>query len=326
MKSLKKFFCLLLMIVLIVPIVACSKNKSNGDDKNKTDIEQKDDGKKDDNKEEEYVPLKAGDIVFLGAKLSEKFFNDFSVNLTDDDKFDDNIEQNKEMFLNASQMLKNIKEFKDIPYDRSVKGEVLSQENLEKPNMVDKFYIVFTPEDESGNSSVEIKIILSYKDSDVDYKYDYYYFLIETNNKQKTISFECSVENSYALGTNNSKASYSIFEFDGVIGDNEKIDNFCVSCFERNTKITNIMVNPNFIDNFEQSKFSNQTKSYSDPARSKDILGNSESEQVLYLTEKIGNLEQGHNMLNLSRTTKSITNLSESIVPYVIRKEIKENS
>ena len=318
MKTLKKLFCFLLIFAFCFSFSACTKggNTGGGGDKN---IEQNDDNKNGDNKPEEYVPLNSSDIILLGADMSQKFLTDFSSDLTDSDKFDDNIEKHKILFLNASQMLKKINDIKNLSFEVGVKGEMIEQAQENKPNMVNKFYINYIPEDANGNASVEIKIIFSFKDLSVENTYDYYYFLIETNKKQGTISFECAVENSSLSGSNDSQASYNVFKFGGAIGETNLVKDYDFSYFERITRITNYstaMINNNFIKNFEQSTFSDETKKYFDPADSEQSLRNPNSEQVQFLISEIGKIGQSLNLLQLSGAMKTVNGLSNALVVF----------
>ena len=330
MKYLKKLVCFLLMMVTI-SFCACSKSENQpstpepppsiedgnglgGDEDN----ENSDDNNENDNETQEvYVPYTSSEIMAVGANFVSDFFNEFEADLTDEDLFDDNINDAKILFLNASEMIKTLSEFDNMPYGYCVRGKAVTLDEYEgQPNKVERFYATFSPDNADGYSSVKLRIAFSYNELDVDYDYVYYDILVQTNKANNIVSCEMSVEFSVKDGDDNSKAHYYGIELTGNIGGGKDCSNY--SCYQLDrTNNEFVKIDYNNIDNLEQSECLNNEKTYLDVTNSKNLLRNSSSEQSLFVSEYVGKLNQAYNMLFRGGVMATVSNLSESLINYV---------
>ena len=174
MKNFKRIFCFLLMFVTIGFFSACSKEKSPSNIGDDSEISQGggqsggnngDSGSGDNDEggsQEVYVPYTSKEIMSVGSKFIEGFFDDFEVDLTDEDLFDDNVNEARILILNTTKMLDYVSQIEDLRYGAFLKGNELVLDDYQgKPNAVSKFYVTFSDEDTNGNSSVKMKIVFS---------------------------------------------------------------------------------------------------------------------------------------------------------------------
>ena len=344
MKKFKRILCFLLMFVTMGFFVACSKGEPktpSGDDSEmsqeqgggsgessggnegggsgESGTESGGDEDTEDEPQEVYVPYTSNEIMLIGSNFVDGYFDEFEADSTDEDLFDDNIDEMRVLFLNASKMIKKVSEIQGLVFGACMKGAELTLDSYEgKPNAVARFYVNFSQEDANGNSSVRIRILFSYKDLSVDYDYDYYEMLIQTNKAKKIVSCEISVEKSSKKeGLNDSTARYFVAELNGGI-DAERNDILAnVYQFERTEKIeTQTVINYNIIDNFVQSKFDGKTNFYVGGDDADLLLRNDSSSQSILVVQRAGNLSQGLKKIS-GGVFGTISGLSESLVVYV---------
>ena len=180
MKIFKRIICFLLLFVSIGVFSACSPKGDSGSSGGGNDLSQNDNNSGgDETQEEVYVAYTSSEILALGSEFVGEFFEEFEIDTTDEELFDDNISEMKILFLNASKMIKKISEMTNLPYGYCVNGQALNAEEYSgKPNQVARFYAIFSDEDDNGNASVRLRFGFSYDGLDVSLDYDYYDILI----------------------------------------------------------------------------------------------------------------------------------------------------
>ena len=312
------------MFVTIGFFSACSKGENLPPNNNDTDLSQggegsgEEDSGSGDAPQEVYVPYTSSEIMMAGANIVDGFFADFEINTTDEEMFDDNIGEDKILFLNASKMLKVVSQIENLTFGACLKGKTLTEPLDGKPNAVSKFYVTFAEEDSNGFSSVKLRILFAYNGLDVTYDYDYYDFLIETNKAQNIVSCEISIERSKKMaGVDDSTATYFNIELDGKISGEQDDLKYNIYNFDRNEKIeTQTDANYNHIKNFEQSYYLGNLKTYISTEDSDLLLRSSSSEQSILVAQKVGNLNQGLKKLS-GGVFGTITGLTEALVVCV---------
>lgn len=326
MKKFRRLICFLLVLVSLSFFSACSKEEKNPQNETSPEIESGGGITGGDNIEEEdedepqevYVPYSASEIMVAGSNLVSTFYNDYEVGLAENDSFDDNIESMKVVFLNASKMIKKTSGFDNLPFGYCVRGKSVVLENYEeKPNKIERFDANFITEDLNGNSSVKLKIVFSYEGQDVQYRYDYYDILIQTNKAQKKVSCEIFIERSVNNGLNDSTANYYILKLNGNIGDEYQLSSFdCYKFYRKEFIDAHTSVNYNNIDNFEHSKFE-ESFYYMGTVESKNLLRNSNSSVTQLVATSVGTMNQGYKSLFNGGVMGSVSGLSELLIDYV---------
>ena len=334
MKNFKRILCFLMVFMSIGFFMACSKSETpstsetpgtsqgggetGGGNSEPGNSEPGDSGSGDES-EEVYVPYTSSEIMMLGSNFVDAYFDEFEADLTDEDLFDDNINEMKYLFLNASKMVKYVSQMEDLTFGACMKGFELNLDDWQgKPNAVAKFYVTYTGDNSDGVSSVRIRILFSYDELNVDYNYDYYDVLIETNKAQKLISCDFSVERAtQKSGQEDSTARYYVFDIDGNIDGGNNFDEVNVYQFDRTEKIeAQTTIDFNVIDNFEQSHYVTEVESYVGGEDAELLLRNSSSAESIMLAQRIGNLGQGLKKLS-GGVFGIISGLSEALVVYV---------
>lgn len=340
MKSLKRILCFILMFVTLGFFTACSKSETPpatkgpeisqggggeetpGEDTGSGEEQEPEVGPSDepsDEPEEVYVPYTSSEIMLLGSNFINGYLDEFEADESDEELFDDNINEMRVLFLNASKMIKSVSRIENLTYGACLQGNVLTLDDYNgKPNAVAKFYITFSEEDAEGNSSVRIRLLFSYNGLDVSYDYDYYEMLIETNKAKKLVSCEISVEKSAKKdGLNDSTADYFVLELDGGIESESSEILVNVYKFKRTEMVdAQTQIDFNIIDNLAQSKFNGKTNFYVDGEDAELLLRKASSEQSLLVAQRVGGMYQG--LKRLSGTTfGTIPELSENLVVYV---------
>lgn len=335
MKNFKRILCFLLMFVTIGFFTACSKGEtppSGGDDSGFSQGggesgggssgtgPSEPGGSGDENEPEEvYVPYSSSEIMMVGSNFVDAYFDEFEADTSDENLFDDNINEMKVLFLNASKMLKYVSQMEDLTFGACMKGfDLTVDDDYEKPNAVAKFYVTYNEENSDGDASVRIRILFSYKELDVKYNYDYYDILIETNKAQKLVSCDFSVEKAIQkTGLEDSTARYYVFDINGNIDGGNNFEEFNIYQFDRTEQIeAQTSIDFNVIDDFEQSRFVSEIETYVGGENAELLLRNSSSEQSLMLSQRIGNLGQGLKKLS-GGVFGTISGLSEALVVYV---------
>lgn len=337
MKSFKRILCFILMFVTLGFFTACSKggtppptkepeisqgggasggeSESGGNEEPSEEPEQE----PEEEPEEVYVPYTSSEIMLLGSSFVDRYLDEFEVNKTDEEMFDDNIDEMRILFLNASKMIKYISGIDNLTYGACMQGNVLSLDDYNgKPNAVAKFYVNFLADDAEGNSSVRIRLLFSYNGLNVSYDYDYYEMLIETNKAKKLVSCEISVEKSAKKeGLNDSTARYFVLELDGGVESEQTEILVNVYKFERTEMIDNqTIIDFNIIDKLTQSKFDGKTNFYVTGEDAELLLRKASSEQSLLVAQRVGGLYQGLKKIS-GKTFGTIPELSEALVVYV---------
>lgn len=328
MKNLRRIICFLMMIVSLSFFTACSKDQTpppeigtgTEQDGGSGDGSEESGGEEDNGDEQEvYVPYTSNEIMNAGSVLLSEFFNEYEADLTDEDLFDDNIDNIKMLFLNTSKMITAVSQIDNLPYGYCVRGN--AEELVDytgKPNKVERFDATFKAEDSNGNSSVKLKIVFSYNELDVDYTYDYYDILIKTNKSQKKVSCEILIERSSIKDSDDSTGRYFYVNLNGKIGGG--FDDIKYNCYRFNrTQFINeyTAVNYNNIDQFEQSVFDGQTKTYVGVSESELLLRNSNSDVTKLVSSIVGAMNQGYKSIFNGGVLGTISSLSSSLIAYV---------
>lgn len=313
MKVLKKLICLLMVIVSLGTISACSKN-----DDVTNDQPEKNQGGGNNGTQEVYVSYTASEIMSVGSEFVYDFFDAVEEGGFDESVEDLNLLKMKVLFLNASKMLEEISEFEDLENGYTKIGNELVLLESDGPNSVKRFYYWFGAEDENGNSNVKIRIIFGYNgDQNAAYSYDFYEFLIQTNKKSNTISCDISIERSLISGENDSTGKYFCAELDGDIGSGNNAKYHCYQ-FERTEMIAeNEQANFNNVMNFEQSKFDGVTEIQLRGSAATKALQTPNSEQSELVGVVVGNLGQRKRMMTKGGHMGLLEGASERLVEYV---------
>ena len=306
----------MLMLTFCWSFSAC-KNNDNPPDDNQIEQQNPDlGGDNGSNEPEVFEPLTINDMFSLATDLNEDFFAGFNQDLHNG-SFEINILNLKDLFLNSSSMINEIGEFENISHETILSGKEIEEINTETPNKLNKFYMVHSPENSDTYSKLEIRVLLSYKDKDVKYTYDYYNFLIETNQKLNTISYSCSIENSRAVGTNSSSAQYKVFNITCDLKNMENVRDYKVYSFERNKIVDVNLVNNTNIENFTKSAFDGDDKDYMNVDEGETALRNVNSAEHALIISVVSDLNQDLAMLQKGSAIKSITGLSEALIGCV---------
>ena len=322
MKGLKKILCLFLMLTFCWSFSACSKGEEKQPETNTPPIEQSpetgsgDEGENDE--PEVYVPLELNDLLDIGARAIGNFVYNLNADLNDSDEFDDNIAARQALFLGASEMLSGIREFDNISYETNYKGELLDAEEGELERVA-KFYLEHWEEDDNGYSKADIKLILSYKNLDVLYTYDYYNFVIETNQKHNAYSLRLAVEESELSGSYNSKAKFTILELDGEIKTKSTVK-YDVIRFERNKQLSSYTastINNSNIINYTRSQFDGTEKTYMNENEGSEFLRNPDTQAHNLVVLNASEMGQDFNLLQKALAIRSISGLSNAIISCV---------
>ena len=328
MKNLKRVLCFLLMLTFCWSFSACSKKKESEPSNNTTpEIEQpesNDEGNQDEEQEdvvepEVYTPFDLNDVLDLGSRAIAGFVYNLDVDLNDSDPFDDNIANKQSLFIEASEMLTKLCEFDNISYETAYKGELLSAEDAER-DRVNKFYLEHWEEDENGYSKVDVKILISYKNLDVVYTFDYYNFVIETNQKQNAYSVRIATEKSVESGSYNSKATYVILELDGEIKTPSSVYKYDVISFARNKQLTNYsssVINNSNILNFTRSTFDGLEEKYIGVKDGENYLRTPGTDQYNMIVLNVSELGQDLNLLQGRLAIRSISGLSNAMISCI---------
>ncbi len=325
MKNFRRVLCFLLMFVTIGFFTACSKSENppgGSDDSGLSSgggSEDSGSGDSGGGSEEVYVAYTSSEIMLLGANFVESYFDDFEADTNDENLFDDNVDEMKVLLLNATKMIEYVSEIEDLTFGVRLKGSVLELDDYQgKPNAVAKFYVTETSENSDGNASVRITILFSHDSKSVEYSYDYYDILIETNKKQKLVSCDISIERSVQkTGLEDSSAKYFVFDLDGDIDGGNNFTSFNAYKFERNVQIEDqTIINYNVIDNFAQSFKDSKNEFYVGGNEAELLLRNASSSQSILVSQRIGNLRQRLKKLS-GNALGTISGLSEALTKYV---------
>lgn len=314
----------MLMLTFCWSFSACSKGDNPSENENQVETPLPDEGGNNDGSEEivepeVFVPLTLSDMYSFAKTVNEGFFAGIDEGSTQE-SFDKYIYSMKELFLNASDMLQEVKTFENIPCETQIKGEVLTVEDENLPEQVNKFYMIYLPEDENTYSKLEIRILFSYKDLDVNYAYDYYNIVVETNQKENRFSYSCAIEKSVASGLNNSTAKYSVCNIESELENLTNIKTYKVYSLERNKKLTNYsesMINNTNILNFSKSEFDGVNKSYINTTEGELCLRNPNSAEHALIVGLVSDLGQDLNLLQLGLAIKRVTGLSDALISCI---------
>ncbi|MBR3885793.1 MAG: hypothetical protein IKJ33_05000 [Clostridia bacterium] len=339
MKHFKRIICLLLMFVTMSVFVACSKGETpppqtstppppvegnggpNVEDNNNNDNENNNEDNNTEEEEDEpqevYVPYTSSEIMMVGSTFVGDFFNGVQANLEDENLFDDNLSEMKNLFLNTSKMIKTIAEIENLPYGYCVNGKAVILDEYEgKTNKVERFYATFSPDDEGGYSSVKLRIAFSYNGLDSAYDYVYYDIFIQTNKAQNKVLCEISAEFSMKDGADSSKAKYYNIDLNGTIGGGNSCEDY--NCYQLDRTNNNFeSINYNNINNLKQSECVKGSKTYVGGDDAENLLRSSNSKQSVLVKDVVSLLNQGYNMLFRGNSMATLTGLSESLIIYV---------
>lgn len=312
MKKLKKIMCFILMLTFCWSFSACKNKDNSPDNGNQIEDPLPDSG----SEPEVFVPLTMDDIIGLGEELNDDFFANFEQDLFNG-SFEVNILGMKEMFLNANDMLGKISGLNTVSHGTTYYGETLTNETSDQPNQVNKFFITYSPENSDNYSKLELKIMLSYKSLDVKYTYDYYNIVIETDQKNNTISYMCAIEKSRAFSTNNSTAEFFVFDITCDLKDVDNARDYKVYSFERNKIINENLVNNTNIVNYSKSEFDGENKEYMSTVQGETELRNTNSKARDVIVNIVADLGQDVKMLQMSGGLKR-TGLSDALISCIV--------
>ena len=314
MKTFKRIMCFMLMLTFCWSFSACKNGENPPDNQNQLENPLPDSGE---SEPEVFVPLTMDDMLRLGAEVNETFFADFEQDMFNN-SFAVNILTMKEMFVNSSDMLAEVSNFNTISQGATYYGETLSTETSDTPNQVNKFFIAYSPENSDNYSKLELRILLSYKGLDVKYTYDYYNFVIETDQKKNTISYMCAIEKSRALSTNNSTAEFFVFDITCDLKDVDNARDYRVYSFERNKIINENLVNNTNIIKYSKSEFDGENQLYMSTTEGETELRNTNSKARELIINIVADLGQDVKMLQMSGGLKR-TGLSDALISCVVK-------
>lgn len=320
MKSFKKLLCFLLILTFCWSFSACSKSETTQTPNNETpQIEQPETNDEQDdvlNDAEVYTKLEMNDLLDIGSKMCAGFVFNFEADLTDEDSFDDNVVAKEEHLIEASEILDSLIDFENISCETTYKGELLTVEDG-KAERVSKFYLEYWEEDVNGFSKLDAKIVVSYKNLDVNYTYDYYNLIVESNNKNNEISIRLLVEESVSSGAYNSKAEFTVIDMVGEIKNPENVKSFDVVCFERNKQLDNYsaaVINNSNIINFTRSTFDGDKEVYMSVGEGENYLRNPNSAPHILIFANVSEMGQDLNLLQRGLAIRTIAGLSDALI------------
>ena len=309
----------MLVFSLIFVFSACGKdaNKPAENTPHNEEIINGDEETNNDEEEEIITQVSASDLLLSAQNFSGTFFDDYEFNL--EDEFDNYIYANKTAYINATSMIGEIANIDGIRSGWCVSGKELQLNDYNGViSKVDKFFMMFSNVDESGNCSVEVQIVFGYHDLSITKDYDFYYFKVEFNTITKNMVFDCRIEKSHTSGTS-SAATYYIFSLDGTFDDTPEFNNYTFYGFDRTAKINEVSsatINNNYIKNMGCAKCYDGEKTYSDPDQSDQTLNNPSSDFTADISEYVGSLNQYYNSITGGSALGTIENLSERLVIY----------
>ena len=297
----------MLMLTMGWSISACAKG--NNSSNNQT---QKPSGN---DKPQEIVLMSYNDVVDVGANLSKGFLNSFTEN-DNQDLVDKDIINKKAMFLDASEMISKVKNF-DITYDMVLCGEKLeSLDDEVLPEQVKKLSVHYSNDSATGYSKVDIRIIFAYASLNVEYNYDFYNFVIETNQVSKTASLVISIEKATALGATDSSARYEVLELNADLNDLSDISSYKVFGYNRSRVLTSYAAKDiyNSISNFTKSEFDGIDKEYMNVDQGDVCLRNDDTNEFALIVNSVSNLGQCVKRLQMSKALKTISGFSTEMI------------
>lgn len=298
----------MLMLTMGWSISACAKgnNSSNNQTQNS--------GGND--KPQEIVLMSYNDIIDAGANLSKGFLDSFTEN-DNQDLVDTDIINKKEMFLDASEMMSKVKSFNNITYDMVLCGEKLeASDNLLLPEQVNKFSVHYSKDSTTAYSKVDIRMIFAYTALDVAYNYDFYNFVIETNQIAKTMRLVISLEKSTNLGSTDSSARYEVLELNADLNDLSDISSYKVFGYNRSRVLTSYAAKDiyNSINSFTKSEFNGTVKAYMNVDQGDVCLRNDSTTEFALIVNSVSNLGQCVKRLQMSKALKTISGFSAEMI------------
>lgn len=184
-------------------------------------------------------------------------------------------------------------------------------------NKLSKLYVDDMSTDEMLD--VEVIMLFTYDGLDEEYSYKFYCFDVKVNKTTNEASIDCYFEDSMALGSSNSTATYKCFKITGTLGETKEISTLNYFKFERNTRIdapSVSTVDNNSIKNFEGCKYSKsqQTKFYL-VEQSDANMANHNSVQAETALEVVSKVQAERSQIGMAM--KLIENASSVLVPVV---------
>lgn len=270
------------------------------------------------NQSEEIVLLGFGDIIGVGKSLGSSFLNGF----VDDENLDlveSDIITKKTLFLSVSDMIDKVSEFNNIRYEMVLAGEKIVSMESTLPEQVNKFTVLYSKNESSAVSKVDIRILLAYKGLDVAYNYDFYNIVIETNQKTGLVALKISVEKSKASGGNNSSARYEVLEINADLNNLSNIKSYKLFGYERSSILTSYAAKDiyNAISKYSKSEFEGTNKDYMNVDEGDVVLRNANSNEYSLLVNNVSNLGQCVRRLQMSSSLKTINGFSNAIISCI---------
>ena len=305
------------MLTMCWSFSACAKGGNPSNNQSQTQ-QPGDSGNGGENQPEEIVLLSFGDIIGVGKNLGGSFLNGF-VDDENMDLVDSDIISKKALFLSASEMIGKVSEFDNIRYEMVLSGEKLEGLESDLPEQVNKFTVLYSKDELSCVSKVDIRILLAYTNLDVTYNYDFYNFVIETNQKDKTVSLKMSIEKSKALGGNNSSARYEVLEVNADLNNLSNIKSYKLFGYERSIMLTSYAAKDiyNAISKYSKSEFDGINKYYMNVNEGDVVLRNANSNAYSLVVDNVSNLGQCVRRLQMSSSLKTINGFSNAIISCI---------
>ena len=267
-------------------------------------------------KPQEIVLLDFDNVIDVGASLGRTFLNEFEYgdNL---DLFEQDIVGAKALFLDASEMIAQVKNFNNITYEWVLAGEkIVVPDDRVLPEQVNKFSIYYSKDATTGYSKVDIRLVFSYPTLDVVNNYDFYNFVIETNQISKTVHLTMSVEKATASSSNNSTARYEVLEINSDLNDLSNFNSYRLFGYERSRVLTSYAAKDiyNSIQNFTKSEFDGVKKDHMDAEEGDVCLRNDDSSEFALIVDSVSNLGQCVKRLQMSKALKTISGFSFAMI------------
>ena len=197
------------------------------------------------------VSLTVSDGFSMSKDLVDYFFESY----TEEDNlkmgYDSSVKKSANILKSVNEV---IGEYEELYWHKGL--AVTVDDPTTEVNCLERFYV----DDMSTNDSLNVELIMlfSYDDLDVEYSYKFYCFDVKINKTTKEATIECYYEDSKAQGGSNSTARFECFKISGKVGDKKEISSFNYYTFERNSKIVEpsiTTVDNNTIKNFEGCKY-----------------------------------------------------------------------
>ena len=304
----------MLMLTMCWSFSACAKGGKSSNNQSQTQ-QPGDSGNGGVNQPEEIVMLSVEDVIELGENLSGGFLNSF-VDDENLDLVDSDIFSKKTIFLSASEMIGKLGNFDNITYEMVLAGEKVVNLESALPEQVNKFTVLYSKDETSGLSKVDIRILFSYTSLDVAYTYDFYNFVIETNQKVKTVNVKMSVEKSRESGVSNSSARYEVLEINADLNNLSNVNSYKLFGYERSSVLTSYAPKDiyNAISTYSKSEFDGIEKDYMAIDEGDIVLRNANSNDYSLVADSVSNLGQCVKRLQMSSALKTINGFSNAMI------------